>query len=94
VAQATFGGSTLNLTASGFDESVFKVSPGTIAGRSIGCRWLDDGVDQEFAYFDLGPKSGGSQTSLSVSFMVSALLSTCVSCACVIYFNMMMFKLI
>jgi hypothetical protein len=91
VAQATFGGSTLNLTASGFDESVFKVSPGTIAGRSIGCRWLDDGVDQEFAYFDLGP---GSQTSLSVSFMVSALLSTCVSCACVIYFNMMMFKLI
>jgi len=66
VLQASFGGSTLNLTASGFDEAAFRVVPGMAAGRAIGCRWLDDGVDEEIAYFDLG-----SGESVAVSFMGS-----------------------
>ena len=70
VLQAVFGGSTLNLTASAFDEAAFRVVPGTAAGRAIGCRWLDDGVDEEFAYFDLGGPDGPGE-SVAVSFMGS-----------------------
>eukprot|EP01052_Picozoa_sp_SAG31_P032929 SAG31_NODE_3662_length_4011_cov_8.856851_3_plen_117_part_00 len=81
VLQASFGGSTLNLTASGFDEAVFKAVPGTVVGREIGCRWLDDGVDEELAYFEFskGQPSAPEHThvmrsdnlSTAVSFMGS-----------------------
>jgi hypothetical protein len=39
---------------------VFKAVPGTAAGRAIGCRWLDDGADEELAYFELGGSGEGS----------------------------------
>lgn len=57
----------LKLTICCHRTQVFKVVPGTAAGRAIGCRWLDDGVDEELAHFELG----GSGLSLAVSFMGS-----------------------
>ena len=77
VLQASFGGSTLNLTASGFDEAVFKAVPGTVAGREIGCRWLDDGVDEELAYFEFSKGPPGTPEHTHV--MRSDNLSTAVS---------------
>ena len=46
-----YGGAALNLTA--VDAHAFRTHP---VASTAGCRWLDDGQDQEIAYFDV--KSG------------------------------------
>jgi hypothetical protein len=54
--QASFGGGTMNLTALevvgvGAVPGVFKAHPTDPEDLALGCRWLDDGTDQELAYF-------------------------------------------
>ena len=49
-----YGGAALNLTAvdahADADVVAFRTHP---VASTAGCRWLDDGQDQEIAYFDV-----------------------------------------
>ena len=57
-----YGGAALNLTAvdshADADVMAFRTHP---VASTAGCRWLDDGQDQEIAYFDV---KGGSVARL------------------------------
>lgn len=84
--QARFGGDVVNLTAlspppsagesDGEAESavagVFEAHSASAPDQQLGCRWLDDGTDQELAYFEFDSDIGMPGTrSSAVVFMGS-----------------------